>query len=69
MISPEAILKITCPTCGAGPNMPCMKGSRGQVLTTQHPSRIRRAIEVRPVQAPLRGGKLAAAGDDYDDAA
>lgn len=47
MISPEAILKITCPSCGAGPGAPCMKGSRGQVLATQHPSRIGRAIEDR----------------------
>lgn len=68
MISSETILQITCPTCGAGPGAPCMKGSRGQVLTTQHPSRIRRAIEVRANQAPVRDGKLAAAGD-FDDAA
>jgi hypothetical protein len=47
MISPESILAVTCPRCGAGPGAPCAVGSKGKLRSVQHPARIGRALDER----------------------
>lgn len=47
MVSSAAILKITCPKCGARPGAPCFVGGKGKLRPVQHPQRIGRAIDER----------------------
>lgn len=44
MLSRAQILNVTCPTCGAAPGTPCLKGNRGK-QRADHPRRVQRAGE------------------------
>lgn len=47
MVSRETALRVTCPTCGAGPGAACLIGHRGKARDVQHPRRISRVMEER----------------------